>query len=71
MISTKIKGGDTMDENIKLFRTAVRGFNKEDVVDYIEKMNFSFQTELDALSRNLRETESKLAYGSYRYSEKR
>ena len=50
-----------MDENVKLFRTAVRGFNKDDVVDYIEKMNFNFKSELDTSSKALKEIEGKLA----------
>ncbi len=40
-----------MSENAKLFRTAVGGFNKEDVAQYIEKMNFEFNRDI-SIARN-------------------
>lgn len=58
-----------MSENIKLFRTAMRGFNKEDVTEYIEKMNFNFKTDLDKMSGSLKKAEDELSQAQSKLDE--
>lgn len=48
-----------MAENAKLFRTAVGGFNKEDVAQYIEKMNFEFNRDISIARNEAAEWKSK------------
>ena len=49
-----------MAENAKLFRTAVGGFNKDDVAQYIERINFEFNRDISIAKNEAAELKSKL-----------
>ena len=49
-----------MAENVKLFRNAVGGFNKEDVAQYIERINFEFNRDISIAKNETAELKSKL-----------
>ena len=49
-----------MAENVKLFRNAVGGFNKEDVAQYIERINFEFNRDISIARNETAELKSKL-----------
>ena len=49
-----------MADNAKLFRTAVGGFNKDDVAQYIERINFEFNRDISIAKNETAELRSKL-----------